>query len=87
MRSTVQQRIWACALVVIAAFPAAADDRLAKTNACLEDRLAENQNPASCVDQAHQRCLTTPEDMTASAVLCFGQARDTWNIGIASEME
>lgn len=87
MRWTIQQRIWACVLAASTALPAAADERLVETNACLNARLAENQTPAPCVDQAHQRCLTTPEDMTASAVLCFRQARETWNIGIATEME
>lgn len=64
-----------------------ADVDLAETDACLTERIGQNQNPASCVDTAHQRCLTTPEDLTASAVLCFRQARDAWDIGIAREMD
>jgi hypothetical protein len=64
-----------------------ADVDLTAADACLTDRLSQNQSPASCVDQAHQRCLTTPEDLTASAVLCFGQARKAWSIGIAANME
>lgn len=66
---------------------ASADVDLPTIDACLSERISQKANPASCVDQAHQRCLTTPEDMTASAVLCFGQAREAWNIGIAANME
>lgn len=66
---------------------ATADVDLTAADACLNDRLSQNQNPASCIDQAHQRCLTTPDDLTASAVLCFGQAREAWNNGIAANMK
>jgi len=67
--------------------PASADVDLITTDACLSERLAQSENPTVCVDQAHQRCLTMPTDMTASAVLCFSQAREAWNIGIAANME
>ncbi|PWL34134.1 MAG: hypothetical protein DCO97_15980 [Marivita sp. XM-24bin2] len=75
------------AMAGLFASPVAAEVDLIATNTCLADRLAEGQNPSSCVDQAHQRCLTTPDDMTAAAVLCFSQARETWRIGITAEME
>ena len=66
---------------------ASADVDLITTDACLNERLAQGENPTVCVDQAHKRCLTTTSEMTASAVLCFGQAREAWNIGIAANME
>ena len=66
---------------------ASADVDLITTDACLNERLAQGENPTVCVDQAHQRCLTMPGDMSASAILCFGQAREAWNIGIAAKME
>ena len=66
---------------------AIADVDLTVADACLTDRLSQNQNPSSCVDQAHQRCLTTQADMSATAILCFSQAKEAWNIGIATNME
>lgn len=74
-------------IAVIIGSAAWADVDLATTDTCLNARIAKGENPTVCVDQAHQRCLTMPDDMTASAVLCFGQAREAWNIGIAANME
>ncbi|WP_218588655.1 hypothetical protein [Marivita hallyeonensis] len=77
----------ASALLCILSSSASADVNLVAADACLAARLVQQQNPASCVDEAHQRCLTTPDDMTASAVLCYNQAREAWRIGISAEME
>lgn len=86
MPSRVTRGLGAVLAVCLGTF-AQADVDLATADTCLTDHLSRNQNPSACIDQAHQRCLTTPETMTASAVLCFGQAREAWNIGIAANMD
>lgn len=63
--------------------PAMAQTDLDGVNACLSERLASGQLPASCVDEAQAACMTINRETPAVATLCFVEVEKEWQSGIA----
>lgn len=76
----------AFAAVVLSAGIARAELDLPAADSCLEDRVSAGKSPADCIEAAHAACQTIPEETPAVAMVCFREARGSWDAGIAEEM-
>ena len=59
---------------------------LGEVQACLVDKLEDNQPLAQCIDAAHMHCASIDEGAKAVATLCFTNAENSWKAGIAEQM-
>ncbi|WP_417241338.1 hypothetical protein [Celeribacter sp.] len=69
------------------ALPLWAGTTIADVDACMDTAAENGTLPTACVDNAHKECLEFPEDMQASAALCFTQAREMWTDGISAKLD
>lgn len=74
----------ACASLI--ALPLWAGATLAEIDTCIETAATDGTVPTACVELAHSECVEFPQDMGASAALCFTQAKEMWSEGISARM-
>ncbi|MDA7426172.1 hypothetical protein [Thalassococcus lentus] len=68
------------------ATPSKAEVDLAVADTCLAQKLELGQNPAQCVNDAHFACSQETPERHNVASLCFVEAQNAWDQGIAAQM-
>lgn len=68
-------------------FPALAEVDLPRAQACFDEAIATQSNPAPCVEAEQQACLNGAVEMPAVATLCLTQAQSQWSAAIGARID
>ena len=71
----------------VLAFPALAEVDLPRAQACFDDAIATQSNPAPCVEAEQVACMGGAIETPAVATLCFMDAQSQWSAAIGAQIE